>query len=191
MGADKAFLPFGPEVMLLRVVRILSEAVCPVLVVAAPGKEMPDLPAGVVVVRDEVTGKGPLQGLVTGLRALPDSVHAAYVSSCDVPLLRSEFVRHLAGLLGDSSAVVPEHEGLFHPLAAVYSRTVLGTAETMLKEECYRLSLLVDRCDARLVPVHELREVDPDLQSLMNLNHQGEYRRALRLAGLQPGVDGS
>jgi molybdopterin-guanine dinucleotide biosynthesis protein A len=37
MGVPKATLPFGPETMLQRVLRLLSTAVSPVVVVAAPG----------------------------------------------------------------------------------------------------------------------------------------------------------
>ena len=43
--------------MLPRVVRVLREAVGPVVVVAAPGQDVPPLPAGVVIVRDDVEGR--------------------------------------------------------------------------------------------------------------------------------------
>src|SRR5437764_7598096 len=85
MGRPKAWLPFGGELMLPRVVRLLGEAVAPVVVVAAPGQDVPPLPAGVRVVRDEREARGPLQGLAAGLDALQGVADAAYVSSCDVP----------------------------------------------------------------------------------------------------------
>lgn len=44
MGRAKAWLPFGPERMLQRVVRLVREAVGPVVVVAAPGQECPPCP---------------------------------------------------------------------------------------------------------------------------------------------------
>src|SRR5205807_9116756 len=93
MGRSKAWLPFGDEVMLPRVVRLLSEAVSPIVVVAAPGQDVPPLPADVEVVRDEESGRGPLQGLAAGLAGLAGRAEAAYASSCDVPFLRPEFVR--------------------------------------------------------------------------------------------------
>ena len=62
LGA-KAWLPFGAEIMLPRVVRLLGEAVDPVVVVAAPEQEVPPVPANVAIVRDEEKGRGPLQGL--------------------------------------------------------------------------------------------------------------------------------
>ena len=60
MGQPKAWLPFGPERMLQRVVRRIGEGTGggPIVVVAAPGQECPPLPDGVTIVRDEVSGAG-------------------------------------------------------------------------------------------------------------------------------------
>src|SRR4051794_38541695 len=79
MGTSKALLPFGPETMLQRVVRLLGRVVSPIVVVTAPGQELPALPADVIVTRDEREGRGPLEGLRAGLKALPPDVDAAYV----------------------------------------------------------------------------------------------------------------
>src|SRR6476660_3315417 len=97
MGRPKAWLPFGDEVLLQRVVRILSEVVSPIVVVAAKEQELPTLPADILVARDEQEAFGPLAGLAAGMAALRGKVAAAYASSCDVPLLKPEFVRHIAG----------------------------------------------------------------------------------------------
>src|SRR5437764_13948831 len=71
MGSPKATLPFGPELMLQRVVRLLGSVVRPIIVVAAPGQELPPLPADVIVARDEREQRGPLEGLAAGLAAVP------------------------------------------------------------------------------------------------------------------------
>src|SRR3954451_246386 len=84
MGFPKALLPFGPELMLQRVVRLLSEVVSPIVVVAAPGQELPELPADIMLARDEREGRGPLEGLLAGLTPLVGRVDAAYATSCDV-----------------------------------------------------------------------------------------------------------
>src|ERR1700676_1502303 len=120
MGRPKAWLPVAGEIMLPRVVRLLSEVVAPIVVVAAPDQEVPALPAGVVGVRDEERGRGPLQGLAAGLAALQGRAGAAYLSSCDVPFLRPAFVRRLIDLLGDHAICVPRVGEHHHPLAAVY-----------------------------------------------------------------------
>src|SRR5213075_573405 len=84
MGRAKATLPFGPELMLQRVVRLLSEVVEPIVVVAAPGQELPPLAASVQIARDEREGRGPLEGLSAGLAAMAGRADAVYATSCDV-----------------------------------------------------------------------------------------------------------
>ena len=61
MGLPKLSLPFGPELMLPRVVRLvragLGLAATPIVVVAAPDQELPPLPVDVRVVRDRREGR--------------------------------------------------------------------------------------------------------------------------------------
>ena len=74
--------------MLQRVVRLLGTIVSPIVVVAAREQALPRAARhDVIVTRDEREARGPLEGLRAGLKALPESVDAAYVTSCDVPLL--------------------------------------------------------------------------------------------------------
>jgi molybdopterin-guanine dinucleotide biosynthesis protein A len=87
MGGPKAWLTLGPEFFLERVVRILKDVVDPIVVVAAEGQDLPVLPESVVIVRDHVPERGPLQGLATGLEALTDDIELAYLSATDAPLI--------------------------------------------------------------------------------------------------------
>src|SRR5437762_3277922 len=109
MGRPKAWLPFGHALMLQRVVRVLGEVVSPVVVVAAPGQDVPPLPESVAVVRDEVEGRGPLAGFAAGLAALKDTADAAYLSACDVPFLTPAFVARVVDCLSPPSPL--EEEG--------------------------------------------------------------------------------
>ena len=61
MGRPKLSLPFGNETMLARVVRVLSEVVSPIVVVAAVDQELPPLPSDVIVTRDKQPDLGPLR----------------------------------------------------------------------------------------------------------------------------------
>ena len=99
MGVSKALLPFGSETMLQRIIRLLGTVVSPVVVVAARQQPLPELSASVTVTRDEQGGRGPLEGLRAGLKALPSAVDLAYVTSCDVPLLVPGFVRRMIELV--------------------------------------------------------------------------------------------
>ena len=59
MGVPKATLPFGPETMLQRVVRLLGTVVSPIVVVAARDQSLPELPSDIVVTRDEREQRDP------------------------------------------------------------------------------------------------------------------------------------
>jgi molybdopterin-guanine dinucleotide biosynthesis protein A len=189
MGRPKAWLPFAGEIMLPRVVRLLGEVVDPVVVVAAPGQEVPPLPAEVAVFRDEEKGRGPLQGLAAGLAALQCRVDAAYLSSCDVPFLRPAFVRRLIDLLSADSICVPRVGGYHHPLAAVYRVSVGEAVARLLAADRLRPFFLFEAVPTRVVEADELVDVDPTFQTLRNLNTSEDYEAALREAGEGHGAD--
>jgi molybdenum cofactor guanylyltransferase len=181
MGTSKALLPFGPETMLQRVVRILSHVVSPIVVVAAAGQDLPPLPNDVIYTHDEREGRGPLEGLRAGLKALPANVDAAYVTSCDVPLLVPGFVTEMIGFAEGHDVAVMEIDGFPHPLSAVYRRATLPHIEDLLAHDRLRPVFLYDRVDTRRVRPEEIT-ADPDLRTLRNLNTPADYEAALREA---------
>jgi molybdopterin-guanine dinucleotide biosynthesis protein A len=184
MGVAKATLPFGPETMLQRVVRLLGTVVSPIVVVAARDQDLPVLPPDVIVTRDEREARGPLEGLRAGLKALPPAVDAAYVTSCDVPLLVPAFVQRLLELLGDHDIAVMEIDGFTHPLSAIYRRTTLPRVESLLAEDRLRPAFLFDAVRTRRVKPEEMVAADPQLYTLRNLNTREDYVAALAEAGL-------
>ena len=184
MGRPKAWLPFGPELMLQRVARLLAEVVGPIVVVAAPGQDIPELPGGIEVVRDPVADRGPLQGLAAGLAALPDDAELAYATATDVPFLNPAWVGRLAGLIGDHDLVIPDIGGYLHPLAALYRRRpVLPVVEFLLSEGRLRPVFLLEDLRGLRVDAEMMSPVDPGLGTLRNLNTPDDYRRALTEAG--------
>jgi molybdopterin-guanine dinucleotide biosynthesis protein A len=184
MGVPKATLPFGPETMLQRVVRLLSTVVKPVVVVAARRQSLPELPDHVIRAEDEREERGPLEGLRAGLKAFPESVDAAYVTSCDVPLLVPGFVTRMIELLGDHDVAVMEVDGFPHPLSAIYRRTTLPKVESLLEQDKLRPVFLFDAVRTRRVQPMEMVSVDPELSTLRNLNTPEDYAEALADAGL-------
>jgi molybdopterin-guanine dinucleotide biosynthesis protein A len=186
MGTSKALLPFGPETMLQRVVRLLGAVVSPIVVVAAGGQDLPVLPDETIVTRDEREARGPLEGIRAGLKALPSTVDAAYITSCDVPLLVPAFVQRMIELARGYDIAVTEVDGFAHPLSAIYRRAALPHAEALLADDQLRVSHLFRRVNTRRVPTFEMIGVDPELHTLRNLNTKEDYLAALATAGYQP-----
>ena len=186
MGRSKAWLPFGPERLLQRVVRIVQSVAAPVVVVAGPAQPVPSLPEDVRLLRDQEEHLGPLAGLSIGLSALQEQVDAAFVSACDVPLLMPEFVRLLVDRLGDHEAAVVWDGRHDHSVAAVYRTRLADRASRLVAAGQLRLKTLLDQCNVRRVGLDEVKTVDPNLRSLQNINTREEYHEALRQAGLGP-----
>jgi molybdopterin-guanine dinucleotide biosynthesis protein A len=179
--------------MLQRVVRLVAEVVDSklIVVVAAPNQSLPPLPAGILVARDVHEFRGPLQGLATGLSMLAgrgvanprENVDAVFATGCDVPLLVPAFVDRMFQFLGDDDIAVPFDGRHHHPLAAIYRPALLPQINQLLEAAQMRPRFLFDLVRTREVPVEQLREVDPQLTTLKNLNFDEDYLDALTTAG--------
>ena len=185
MGSDKATLPFGPEVLLQRVVQLVGEVVDPraMVIVASRDQVLPPLPDAVQMVRDDSEYPGPLAALATGLRALGNRADAVFATGCDLPLLVPALVEQLFALLDGYDAVVPWDGNRDHPLAAVYRPQLAGEIEKLLTAGHFSMRALVTAIRTHRIHAEDLREIDPELRSLRNLNTEQEYAAALRLAG--------
>ena len=185
MGVPKPTLPFGREMMIERVLRLLGEVVHPLIVVASPGQQLPPLPARVQVARDRREGRGPLQGICAGLETLRGQAEAAYVTGCDVPRLVPDVVRLLISRLEDHHIAVPMEGSYYHPLAAVYRTNVLPEVHNLLAADRLRPVFLYDTVDTCRVSVDDLRILDPDLSTLDNLNRPADYLAAAERCGFE------
>jgi len=185
MGCPKLSLPFGTELMLQRVCRILGEVVCPIVVVAARDQPLPPLSDDVLVAADEFESLGPLAGIATGLAALRDRAEAAFVTSCDVPLLKPAFVRAMIDRLGEHDVAVPSEARYDHVLSGVYRTSLEDEARRLLAADRRRPVFLLESTRSLRVSIEDLRAVDPQLDSLKNTNTPDDYAAALRLAGLE------
>jgi molybdopterin-guanine dinucleotide biosynthesis protein A len=185
MGRSKALLPFGEEVLLQRMVRILAPMAWPIVVVAAPDQTLPELPPGVRIAHDPVQGRGPLQGLGAGLEALPDSTELVYATATDVPFFCPSWIGRLREHASNADIVIPTTNGHLHPLTALYRRAgVLPEINRRLAADQLRLQSLCDAVRTVVLDESAFRDIDPNLDTLQNLNTPEDYARALARVGL-------
>ena len=187
MGRPKAALEWHGSTLLHRTTALLARTVGgPVLVVAAPGQDLPELPPGVEVVEDPISGQGPMRGLATGLLALGGRSPAAFVCSTDLPFLHPALIRRVLRGFADPEVdvVLPVARGYRQPLAAGYRTALVGLVEKLLAEGDLRPGMLFRHCrvaqldDAALL-TEELARLDPGLDSLVNVNEPDDYAAAL------------
>ncbi len=196
MGRAKAGLEWHGSTLLRRVAGIVERSVDgPIVIVRSAGQALPKVPAAYEVVDDAHDGRGPLEGIAAGLRALSGRAELAYVSCTDVPLLHTSFVGAVLGGIGvEDEICVPVIGRRWHPLAAVYRTGVARVVEELLDAEERRVSRLLDRCRVRrldaaaLLSNAELAAGDPQLESVVNLNDPDAYRAARALPAAEIAV---
>jgi molybdopterin-guanine dinucleotide biosynthesis protein A len=185
MGTPKAALEWHGSTLLRRITGLVARSVDgPVIVVRAPGQELPELLGDVEIVEDAREGKGPLQGLAAGLAAIGDRAALAFVSSTDVPLLHPRFIRTVLAAVGDDDVALPHVGGFPHPLSAAYRVALVAEVERLVAEDRMRPAFLFEACRvhrldaATLLADPVLAALDPDLDSVLNLNEPDDYESA-------------
>lgn len=188
MGTAKAALEWHGSTLLRRAVGLVGRGVDgPVVVVRAPGQGLPALPRDVAVVDDPVAGRGPLQGIATGLRTVAGSAPVAVVCAVDLPLLHPAFLRRVARELRADAALdvaLPVAHGHAQPLAAAYRTALAPRVAALVAAGRLRPGMLFERArvaaldEATLLADPVLAAADPQLDSLHNINTPEEYRAA-------------
>jgi len=188
MGTPKAALEWHGSTLLRRTAGILARATGgPVVVVRAAGQDLPSLPKGTLVADDPREGKGPVQGIAAGLAALGGRADAAFIASTDMPFLHPAFIRRVLRLLSDAEGTdvaLPVARGFRQPLAAAYRVSLADTAERLVKEDRLRPAFLFGECaveqldEAALKQDPVLAALDPDLDSVVNVNTPADYQAA-------------
>jgi molybdopterin-guanine dinucleotide biosynthesis protein A len=188
MGTAKAALEWHGSTLLGRTVKIVARATSgPVVVVRASGQDLPELPEGIVVADDPLEGKGPVQGIAAGLAALTGRADIAFVCSTDMPFLHPAFIRRMVRFLEHDEGTdiaLPVARGYKQPLAAAYRVSLAGAAQRLVKENRLRPAFLFDECrvetfdDAALKRDPVLAALDPDLDSVLNVNTPADYAAA-------------
>lgn len=185
MGEPKADLEWHGSTLLRRVVGLVARGVeGTVVVVRRPGQALPALPSSVEVVEDAQEGRGPLQGVATGLAALAESHDSAFVCATDLPFLHPAFVRAVVRGLGGGDVALPVVGGFRQPLAAAYRTALAERARELLAQDRSRVGHLVEGAavafldEPALLRDRRLASADPLLASVAGVNDRDEYDAA-------------
>ena len=190
-GSSKLAAPFGSTSVLRATIARLGTCVDEIVVVRPPEDADHgglDLGVGTRVARDEQPFDGPLAGLLVGLEAA--SFDVAIAIGGDMPLVSPAVLRLLATRLGvlvdrrsdtlrPPAAVILKSRPL-HPLPLAIRRVDALTAGRALLADGERsLRALVAALDPEVVPEAEWRALDPDADSLVDIDRPQDLVRAL------------
>ena len=186
MGSPKAALDWHGSTLLRRTVAVVARAVTgPVVVVRAPGQQLPDLPPEVEVASDPQEGKGPVQGIAVGpgRAGRPGRGRLRLLHRPAVPAPGVRRARVLGALAPGRRRGAAGRPRLPAAAGRRVPRHLAVAAERLVKADRLRPGLPVravpgvrlDDAALRADPV--LAALDPDLDSVVNVNEPAEYER--------------
>ena len=181
MGSDKALLPL-PGNEQISFVEHLASVLAPIgsevlLVVRDETQALAYASLrNVRIVIDQIPDYGPLMGLYSGLSAMHSTSMYALVMAVDMPFVQPALLTYLLSQAQGDSMLVPVVEDTPQVLLAVYPRTILPTIEALLRQGRRDPRSLLKAAPVRYVDETQLRAVDPQLRSFMNVNTPDELR---------------
>ena len=179
MGRDKAAIEIGGEPLWRRQLSVLKETGASELFISGRA-DGPYAKSGVTVIEDITPNAGPLAALEA---VLPRITHThALVLAIDLPAMRADFLIALVKTaLAKDCSVVPESDGRFEPLAAVYAPSLLPlVADCLHGPDRSMQNLLRKAMSGALAITHSVR---PEYLSLFQNLNSPKDARAFRASG--------
>ena len=183
LGFNKQELTFAGKTFLETIVSALAPVTQKIVLVGNVDPDRHQLPESVLITQDELNDKGPLEGIRVGLKFLADDCEYAFVSSCDVPLLTGALVEFLFAQLNHCDAIVPTKGERRYGMTAIYRTRLHLAAAERIQQDLLRVCDLADGFDVVHLNAEKLRSVDPELDTLTNINSAAEYFRLLERFG--------
>jgi molybdopterin-guanine dinucleotide biosynthesis protein A len=172
-GSNKAFAELHGMRLIERTIRVMGLVFPRLLLVTNTPAEYAYL--HLPMVEDIVKGLGPLGGIYTGLEVMEDE--NGFFVACDMPFLKEDLLRYMVTLRGDYDAVVPRVKWLVEPLHALYAKKCLPSIRESIRSQEHQILKFFQKINVKYVEEEEIRSMDPDLKSFLNINKPDDLER--------------
>ncbi len=180
MGTNKALIPFNGVPLIQRIVSRLRQSSDDLYITSNSVEGFESL--GIPIYPDVTTATGALGGLITALHYARHETVA--VAACDLPFILPALLDAEAALLEQLGVdvVIPRTSTGLEPLLAVYRvGTCLPAAMQALEHGKQRMISWFDHVKVHQMDEEAIRQVDPLMQSFINLNTPQDLQNALLL----------
>ena len=174
-GENKALYNYEGTPLIQRIV-LTVRAVIPRVGIIANQPELYtflDLP----VYTDIIPGLGPMGGIYTALRH--SSTRYVFIAACDMPCISPEVIEYMISVAGNHDVTIPWNDNFYEPLHAIYSRSCLGTIESMIERDERRVSafLETEAVSIRRVLFDEISTIADPSSIFRNINFKADLDR--------------
>lgn len=166
MGTDKSFVLVDGKPLIQHVIERASQLDTPLILIANDVERYRQW--GLPVYPDVIPGAGSLGGLYTAL--IHSTTDYTLCLACDMPQINPAVLQYLITLMGKNDAIVPRLNNTPQSLHAIYHRRCLTVMDAHIQQGRLKISEMFDALNTRFVDEDELRPLDPECTSFVNLN---------------------
>lgn len=189
LGADKREVRVGGAALLDRAVALCAPLVDDLVITA---RESGQPRGGVPVIADEIPDRGPMAGLLTGLRHCRHP--RALVIPVDMPLLTVEFLRFLIQAGTGAAITVPRWRRGIEPLVGVYTRACSAPLAERVAGGATAVHAFIQSAalTVRVVDAPEIEAFGPPERLFFNINTPEDVAaaEAMLAEGIRPSRSG-
>lgn len=138
-------------------------------------------PFGVPLIGDIIKERGPMAGIFSVL--VSAWVEPVFVIACDMPFVKKELIVYMKdrfeelSLRNDIDAMIPRFNGQVEPLFGIYNPSIKDRVEESLKAGQKGLYVFLQNINTVYIEEQEIRDIDPDGLSFVNINTLEDYEK--------------
>jgi molybdopterin-guanine dinucleotide biosynthesis protein A len=163
MGREKGLVEFHGKPLIQYGIDLLSQFTDQILISTGNAAY---LDFGLELVTDEISGQGPAAGLAASLKF--STTPWNLVLACDLPFLEPELIHNLFTKTGNTMAVIPAHDGVYEPLAALYHKDLAPVFEASVYSGNLALHKILATCKVHYLNAAPLMKKYPQLFTNFN-----------------------
>lgn len=182
MGKDKAFLDFKGKPFLRHILEKLSEISDNIVVVI--NKDISNY-SGIIegfpqvsLVKDLFPYEGPLNGVISAKNYVKHE--KVFISTCDIPVISTEFIKYLAGKIERHDMVLPIVNGKKQPLNTVYKKSSLEVIENIFKNGNRSLMKWIENLKKVVINENEIKNFNNAIYMYQSINTREDYKNFLK-----------
>ncbi|MEE0934680.1 MAG: molybdenum cofactor guanylyltransferase [Methanobrevibacter sp.] len=164
MGRDKGSMIIQDKPMIKHILSTLNHEINEVVIVLNNQERIDryskfinptDYTYTITFVEDEIKGKGPMPGIMTGLSHI--SGKYALILPCDSPYVSKNYITTIFSQIDEKyQAVVPYHDEenklkTSEPLHSIYDKSIIPIIEDLVNEDVLHIKGLIEKIDAKFV----------------------------------------
>ncbi|MBR4447076.1 molybdenum cofactor guanylyltransferase [Methanobrevibacter sp.] len=164
MGQDKGSMIIQDKPMIKHILSTLNHQINEVILVLNDESRIAkysefinpkDYSFKLFFIEDEIKNKGPMPGIMTGLRKINSEY--ALILPCDSPYVSVNYINAIFEELDENfQAIVPYHDPkdklkTSEPLHSIYNKNIVPEIEKLVSEDVLHIKGLIEKIDAKFI----------------------------------------